>query len=307
MSPQARRQIALILIFVTPAFWGVNYLVARAAPGVIEPHLLALLRWLFAGLLFLAPTWRELLRHRDHLAADWRRYLVLGALGMWICGAWVYIGGRTTAAVNIALIYALSPVLITLLSAWWLKERFGRLQVAGVALALAGVVHVILKGQWSSLAGVAFVPGDAWIFGATLSWTLYSVLLKRWPSPLSPMARLAAISAGGVAVLLPFAAWEITQATQHPPLTPTGLGLALLAGGVPGFAAYLAYSVMQSELGAARVAVVIYLGPLYAAGLAWLVLGEPLYAFHAAGMALVLAGIYLVTRPPAATSRRPAV
>jgi drug/metabolite transporter (DMT)-like permease len=295
MSPQTRRQYALLLIFITPAFWGVNYLVARGAPGVIEPHLLALLRWFFAGLLFVLPTWRELLRHRAHLAAEWHRYLVLGALGMWICGAWVYIGGRTTAAVNIALIYALSPVLIALTSALWLKERFDRLQMLGVVLALAGVVHVILKGQWSSLGHVAFVPGDAWIFGATLSWTLYSVLLRRWSSPLSPMARLAAISAAGVMVLLPFAGWEIMQATQ-PALTSTGLGLALLAAGVPGFAAYLAYSVMQRELGAARVAVVIYLGPLYAAGLAWLVLDEPLYGFHAAGMALVLAGISLVNR-----------
>ncbi|MEF7615815.1 DMT family transporter [Aquincola sp. MAHUQ-54] len=296
MSPQARRQFALLLIFVTPAFWSVNYLVARGAPGVIEPHLLALLRWFAAGLLFVVPTWRELLQHRAHIAADWRRYLVLGALGMWICGAWVYIGGRTTAAVNIALIYALSPVLIALVSALWLKERFNRLQMVGVVLSLAGVVHVILKGQWSSLGQVAFVPGDAWIFGATLSWTLYSVLMRRWSSPLSAMARLAVICAGGVAVLVPFAAWEIIQATTHPPLTAAGLGLALLAAGIPGFAAYLSYSVMQRELGAARVAVVIYLGPLYAAGMAWLVLNEPLQAFHAAGMALVLAGIYLVNR-----------
>lgn len=295
MSPTARRQWALALIFITPACWGVNYLVARSAPGVIEPHLLALLRWAAAGLLFAAPTWRELIQHRAHLAAEWRRYLVLGALGMWICGAWVYIGARTTAAVNIALIYALSPVLIALVSALWLKERFDRLQALGVALALAGVVHVILKGQWSSLAGVALVVGDAWILAATLSWTLYSVLLKRWASPLSPMARLAAISAAGVLVLLPFAAWEVAQATA-PALSAQGFALAMAAAAIPGFAAYLAYSVMQRELGAARVSVVIYLGPLYAAGLAWLVLHEPLHGFHAAGMALVVAGIYLVNR-----------
>jgi drug/metabolite transporter (DMT)-like permease len=295
MPPASRHRLAVALIFITPAFWGVNYLVARAAPGVIEPHLLALLRWAMAGLLFAVPAWPELRRHRIHIAAEWRRTLVLGALGMWICGAWVYIGGKTTAAVNIALIYALSPVLIALVSAVWLKERFSRLQALGVVLALAGVVHVILQGDWSSLAGVVLVAGDAWIFAATLSWTLYSVLLRRWQSPLSPMARLAVISAAGVLVLLPFTAWEIAQAT-HPVLSWNGFGLAMGAAIVPGFAAYLAYSVMQRELGAARVAVVIYLGPLYAAGLAWLVLGESLHAFHAAGMALVLAGIYLVNR-----------
>lgn len=295
MSSTSRRQLALALLLITPALWSVNYLVARSAPGVIGPHLLALLRWLVAGLLFAVPAWRELRQHRSHLAADWPRYLVLGALGMWICGAWVYVGGQTTAAINMALIYALSPVLIALISALWLKEHFSARQAFGVALALMGVVHVVLKGNWSSLAGVTLVVGDAWIFGATLSWTLYSVLLQRWQSPLSPMARLAAISAAGVLVLLPFTAWEIAHATP-PALTLHGFGLALVAAIVPGFAAYLAYSVMQRELGAARVAVVIYLGPLYAAGMAWLVLGESLYSFHAAGMALVLAGIYLVNR-----------
>ena len=192
-------------------------------------------------------------------------------------------------------------LLIALVSAVWLKEAFHWVQGVGVALALAGVVHVIVQGRWMSLAGVAWAPGDAWIVCATVSWTLYSVLLRRWHSPLTPMARLAAISVGGVVVLLPFTAWEVAQtaAAGVPVLTLQGLGLALAAAVVPGFAAYLAYSVMQRELGAARVGVVIYLGPLYAAGLAWLVLGESLHGFHALGGALVLLGIYLVNRPAA--------
>lgn len=301
MSVISRRQLAIALLFITPAFWSVNYLVARSAPGVIGPHLLALLRWSVAGLLFAVPVWGELVQHRRQILREWRRYLLLGALGMWICGAWVYIGGQTTTALNIALIYALSPVLIALVSAVWLKEAFHWVQGVGVALALAGVVHVIVQGRWMSLAGVAWAPGDAWIVCATVSWTLYSVLLRRWHSPLTPMARLAAISVGGVVVLLPFTAWEVAQtaAAGVPVLTLQGLGLALAAAVVPGFAAYLAYSVMQRELGAARVGVVIYLGPLYAAGLAWLVLGESLHGFHALGGALALLGIYLVNRPAA--------
>lgn len=293
--PDPRRRLALALVFITPAFWGVNYLVARTAPGAIEPHLLALLRWLLAGALLALPCWPELRRHAGHVRADWAHYLVLGTLGMYICGAWVYIGGRTTAAVNIALIYALSPVLIALLSAVWLRERLGRHQVLGVVLALVGLLHVIVQGRWTALTAVRFVPGDAWILGATLAWTLYALLLKRWPSPLSPMARLAVTSGAGCGVLAPFAAWELLQSGSAA-LSPSGLGLALAAALFPGYGAYLAYAVMQRELGVARVSVVLYLGPLYAAGMAWLVLGEPLHAYHAAGMVLVLAGIYLVNR-----------
>lgn len=282
-------------MFITPALWSVNYLVARSAPGVIEPHLLALLRWLMAGVLFTLGAHAQLWQHRRQIAADWKHYLVLGALGMWICGAWVYVGGRTTSAVNIALIYAISPVLIVATSALWLRERFNGLQACGVALALAGVVHVVLKGQWGALAIVQLVPGDGWILAATLSWTVYSVLLKKWPSPLGPGARLAVISLAGVLVLLPFTVWEALH-NPLPVLTAEGFGLALAAAVLPGYGAYLAYSVMQHELGAAQVSVVLYLSPIYAAVMAWLTLGEALHGFHAWGMALVLPGIYLVTR-----------
>jgi len=53
---------------------------------------------------------------------------------------------------------------------------------------------------------------------------------------------------------------------------------------------------MQRELGAAQVSVVLYLAPLYTGLIAWLVLGEPLHGYHALGLALILPGIFLVTR-----------
>jgi len=295
MKASSRYRLAIALLFITPALWSVNYLVARSAPGVIEPHALALVRWLVASFLFALGARAQLWEHRHHIAQNWKQFVVLGALGMWICGAWVYVGGRTTGAVNIALIYSISPVLIVAFSALWLKERISVAQTCGVALALAGVIHVVVKGQWMTLASVQFVPGDGWILAATLSWTVYSLLLRQWTSPLGPSARLAVISFAGSCVILPFAIWEAIE-TVHPVLTPAGVGLALAAAIFPGYGAYLAYSIMQQELGAARVSVVLYLAPIYAAVLAWLVLAEPLKIHHAWGMALVLPGIYLVTR-----------
>ena len=295
MDTATRHRLALILLFITPALWSVNALIARKAPGVIEPHLLAMLRWLLASGLFFLGAHAEIWAQRRQVLADSRHYLVLGALGMWICGAWVYIGGHTTSAANIGLIYAISPVLIVLASALWLGEHFNLRQALGVGLALTGVLHVVLQGQWAALAAVRFVPGDGWILAATVSWTLYSLLLKKWLSPLSLGARLALISLAGALINLPFALREILT-TPRPALTAEGGMLALTAALIPGFGAYLAHSFMQRELGAARVSVVLYLSPLYTALMAWMVLGEGLNTYHLWGMALVLPGIYLVTR-----------
>ena len=103
---------------------------------------------------------------------------------MLVCGAWVYLGARTTVAMNIALIYSASPVLIALGAVLFLGERFRWLQVAGVAVALTGVVHVIVKGQWTALGSVQWVAGDAWIVAAMVAWAAYALLQKLWPSPL---------------------------------------------------------------------------------------------------------------------------
>ena len=293
----SERRWAVALLFITPLLWSVNYLVGRLAPGTVAPHMLALLRWTIAGLVLLPFAWPELLVKRSSILKNGWHYLVFGALGMWICGAWVYIGARTTGATNIALIYALSPVFIALVSSLWLRERLGWLQWLGIALAFVGLLHVVIKGQWSALAQVKLVAGDLWILGATVSWTLYSLFLKRWPTDFSPIARLVLIISGGVLVLLPL---TVLEALSGLPMTQTIWGwktaaLVVAAGLIPGAGAYLAYSTLQKALGAARAGLTLYLGPVYAAVVAYVVLGESIALFHAVGAAIILPGIYLAS------------
>jgi len=176
-----------------------------------------------------------------------------------------------------------------------LHERMSPAQRGAVAAALAGVLFVIAKGDVGNLLAVRFVRGDAWIVAAAVSWTAYSVLLKRWPSALGPGQRLVAIIAGGLLVLLPFTLWEV--ATQPaPPLGGRALLLVVLAAVLPGALSYGAYSFLQRELGASRTALLLYLAPVYAALGAWLVLGEVPGWYHAAGAALILPSIWLATR-----------
>lgn len=292
---EGERRLALALVFVAPALWSVNYLVARWAPGVIAPHLLALARWSVAVLLLGAFCWREIAAKHAAIRIEAPRLLVLGALGMAVCGAFPYIGGRHTTAVNIGLIYAVSPVLIALASSLWLRERFGVLAWLGVAAALGGVLHILIRGRWDALAAVRINPGDVWVAAAAVAWTVYSLLLKAWPSAFGALARLTLIACGGVLVLVPFTVWEALYWLPST-LSWQSVGLVLAAALLPGAAAYGAYSFMQRVLGAARVGMVLYLGPIYSAVVAHLVLGERIEAFHFAGAALILAGIWLSTR-----------
>lgn len=295
MRPESQVRLAQSAIWLIPLLWAVNYFVARKAPGVIEPYTLAGIRWGLAGLLLSWAARAELMRQWRHIASVWYHYLALGFCGMVVCGAWVYVGAKTTGAVNIALIYSASPVLIALGSVLWLNERMRLSQVLGVLLALAGVVHVIVKGEWTALGQVQFVVGDLWIVAAMVSWALYALLQKMWPSPLGSTARLAAICWGAMPVLLAGALWEMKQPAT-PPLSTLAWTLGVSAALVPGIMAYWIYGWSQKVLGASRVAVTLYLGPLYGAMLAWLVLDEQLGWHHLGGAALILPGVYLVSR-----------
>ena len=138
LTPAQRQRLARALLWIVPLFWSSNYLIARAAAGVIGAHSLALGRWSLAFALMLPLAWPGLRQAgRPWLAAEWRQLLVLGGLGMWICGAFVYLGGQSTGSANIALIYAATPVAIAAAGALWLSERMAPSQMAGVALAAA--------------------------------------------------------------------------------------------------------------------------------------------------------------------------
>jgi drug/metabolite transporter (DMT)-like permease len=302
MSPGERR--ARVLLWVVPALWSSNYLIARASEGVIAPHVLALGRWMLAIALLLPFTWRVLAsaEGREAVRREWRQLLVLGGLGMWICGALVYLGGHTTSSTNIALLYAATPVAIVYAGSRLLNEPMSRAQWGGVVLALAGVLFVIAGGDPRVLLEVRFTVGDGWILVAAVGWAAYSVLLKHWPSALPPLARLVAIASGGVVVLVPFTLLE-AWVMPAPPLGAQAVMLVVLAALLPGVISYGAYSYLQRELGASRTALMMYLGPVYAALGAWWVLGEPPRWYHGVGAALILPSIWLATRGSAGVAQ----
>ena len=293
MEPTAGQvRIAKLLFWVIPVLWIVNSMIARRAPGVITPHVLAFGRWLLASAILAFVARRELWQQRQELREHAVRYLALGACGMWICGAAVYFAGQSTSLMNISLIYAASPVMITIGSVLWLGESFSVPKALGVAAALTGVVHVVVQGDWMRLATLQFVPGDLWIVAAAAAWAAYSLLQKHWPSPLGSTAQLAAITAGGVLVLFPFAVWEMLHG--EPVLGVQALSMMVVAALVPGICAYWIYGWTQKVLGAGAVAMTLYLGPLYAAVVAWLLLDEALGLHHLVGGVLILSGVALV-------------
>jgi drug/metabolite transporter (DMT)-like permease len=287
----------LALLFLAPSLFASNMLIARATADLVPPVALAFWRWAVTLAIVLPMTAVPLWRSRRALAREWLQFLVLGALGMGVCGAFVYIGADTASATNIGLIYASSPIMIIVLASLFGHERLNARQGLGILFSLIGVLTVISRGDLDALLALRFTEGDLWIITSAFAWAVYSLLLRYWRSSLPPMARFAATVACGVFVLAPAALWEGLN-VGWPVLNKETVGAVLFLAVFASFAAYQVYAMIQRSLGAGLASLMLYLSPIYLAILAFLLLGETLKPYHYVGAALVLPGIYLATRRP---------
>jgi drug/metabolite transporter (DMT)-like permease len=293
LSPSEAR-LAYGLLFLTPLLFSANALTARWVGDTLPPVAMAFWRWTLT-LVFLFPyAGRQFLAGWRDLAREWRVLLLLGSLGMGLCGAPVYIGARTTGATNIGLIYAMTPILIVVISWLGWRETVTRRQVLGIAVAPAGVLAIVARGDPRFLLDLDFVPGDLFILAATTSWALYSVVLKQRPGRQPMAARFVAIVIAGVLVMLPFYGIELALG-ERMPLDGRTLAVLLILALVSGIGAFLAYGKLVVMVGPQRTGLLLYLGPIYNGALAWLLLGERLEAYHFAGTALILGGVALAT------------
>ena len=289
--------LAYALLLIAPLMMSSNVVIGRAAAEVMPPVGLAFWRWSLALVLMLPVAGAGLWRYRETLRRQWALLLLLGALGMGICGAFVYIGLKTTTATNAGLIYAASPALILLIAALFQGETVRPRQIAGIVIAIAGVATILARGDAAALLALRFTIGDLWVLCATIAWAVYSVLIKRQSLAMPTFVLFAAIAAAGVLCLAPFYVAE-TLAGQLVVWTPEAL---MSIAGVAVFASVLAYSGYQKGvtlIGPSRAGPFMYLMPAYAAVLAMLFLGERLALFHMVGFALVLGGVTLASATP---------
>lgn len=288
---------AWLLLLFSPALLASNMLVSRIAAGWVPPYALTFWRWLLTGLLLVATLFPHLLRNSAALKREWKGLLVLGAIGMTVCGSASYLAGESTTTVNIALIYAASPVLMTLLARAMLEETLTAARIAGIVLCILGVGAIVARGEPESLLHLQFNRGDLWALFGSLGWALFSFLQVWIRSDLPGDVRLAAMALAGALVAAPF---TLVEASQRGGLPFTGEGIALLSFTVlvSSWGSYKLYARFQQVAGVSFAGMAAYVAPLWAALYGWVFMSERLQGYHLAGAALILPGIWLARSVP---------
>ena len=302
-SSTDRRGLAVAAMLFSPCCFATNLIFGRLTGSEVAPFTLAFLRWLAVALVLLPLVMRYRSRVTQTLSTGAPLLLLLGFLGMWICGGPVYQALQLTSATNGALIFTTTPIFIILIEAVFRGRRVRWREALGSALALAGVVTIVLRGDLSALVDLSLNLGDVILIVAVVAWACYSILCRSPRlSALPNLALLALAAAAGALLLAPFALFEWFSGAPMPVTSSAWAGIA----GIVVFPSLLAFSTHQfgmRVLGASVASIFMYLMPVYGVLMALLILGEPFGAYQAAGIALVMAGVILATLPASAISR----
>lgn len=282
---------APVLLTLTMLFWAGNSIAGRAMADAISPLALSFLRWSVALALVTPCAWRGLKADAPELLRRWKMVVALALSGVATFGVLLYFGLHTTTALNSILLQAAVPPLVMLMAWARFGERASRAEIVGVVLSLLGVVAVITRGRPWDLMHLGLNPGDALILAGVVLYAVYSLLLRRRPA-VAPLSLLWATFAVSALILAP--AFVVDLAIGRPPpfSAKAAAGVAYVAI-FPSFLAYLFYNRGIDQIGSARASQFLHLQPVFGALLAVLLLGESFRLFHAAGFALIAAGIGL--------------
>ncbi|MBA3593007.1 MAG: DMT family transporter [Polaromonas sp.] len=288
-----------LLLLVPPLLWAGNAVVGRLVHDLVPPITLNFLRWALAFVILL-PLAGWLLRPGSSLWSSWKRFAVLGLLGVGCYNALQYLALQTSTPLNVTLVASSTPVWMLAIGALWFGQRVSRRQMLGAVLSLAGVLLVLSRGQWALLAQIRLVPGDVYVLLATLAWAFYSWMLSQPKDPPEIRKDWAAFLMAqmvfglGWSGLFAAGEWALTDA-RIVWGWPLAAALLFVAIG-PAILAYRCWGVGVQRVGPNIAGFFSNLTPLFAALMSAAFLGELPQLYHGIAFVLIVGGIVVSSR-----------
>ena len=298
MSNTTRAPISLgtvALLTVPPFLWATNAVMGRMISGWIPPLTLNALRWAFA-FVFLLPFTYKLLLPQSILWVRWKRYALLGLLGVGSYNSLQYLALHTSSPINVTLVGSIAPVVMLTIGVIFYKQRLYLRQCVGAILSILGVLLVLCRGDGHQLVQLKWVVGDIYMLTAVFAWSWYSWLLSsKVDDP--PQIRgdwrafiMAQIVMGlGWSSMFTAAEWTLTPA--HIEYSWKLLGALLFVSLGPAIFAYRCWGLGIQRVGTNIAGFFANLTPLFAALMSIFLLGEQPEIYHAVAFVLIVGGI----------------
>lgn len=271
--------------------WALNFVIGKIALREIPALVLPGLRIALAAILLIPIyLWRR--PKQKFKREDWPKLILTALCGITFNQFFFIAGLSRTSVAHMAVFIAVTPILVLVLAVMTGQERFSLGNVAGMLLAMAGVLAIELSNQSS---GVATPFGDLLAFMGTAAFSVYTVLGKDLTARYGSISMNMLSYSIGTVTLLPLS-WIYRGSFHASQVSSTGwLSLAYMVV-FSSVIAYLVYYYALSHMPASRLAAFTYVEPVLAAVLGYWMLSEPVTWALAFGGAMVLAGVWVAER-----------
>ncbi len=282
----------MVLILVTVALWSTIEVVSKLVQDDIPAMTIAFIRFTAGGLILLPLSLNEIRKRKmkDVNSRDWVSLIFISALGITLTFSLYHKALEWISASSVATLVSMVPIFIAPAGFFLLKERIEPIQVLGLALGGTGIflIYFAEEPNWRSVIGVLVMVLAVFCF------SVYAVLMKRLNRKMTPkVSTPISLFIGGL-MMAPIVLFD--GAPLFRPMEPIGyvqLGwLSFVAVGL----AYLLYFIGLERIKVAKGNSLMYLKPLIAGTLAWIVLNESLTPARIASVILITASIYFVLK-----------
>ena len=286
-------KLAYLLLVLTTLFWSGNFIVGKAASIYeIPPFSLNFYRWLFAGIILLPFTLKEIIQKKNYIFKNIGFFIILGISSITIFNSAVYYSLYYMQVISGVLMISTIPVWIMFISSILGIEKTNKFQIFGVILSLIGVLFIITKSDLNLIKNLDFNKGDLIMASGMFAWALYSALLKKKSYEISQITLLEVVIIIGLLFLIPIYILEIKLGNPLIINKPFVLTLTYVVL-FPGLASFFFWIKGISIIGANRAGVFLHLMPIFGSLMAIILFNEKFMFYHLLGAIFIVSGITL--------------
>ena len=296
----SKRTLAFLAAIGATTIYGLNHTIAKGVmPLYIKPFGFILLRVIGASILF----WMiSIFGPKEKIEKkDWGRMLLAALLGMVINMNAFFKGLQLSTPINSSVLITISPIIVILLSAFFLKEKITFNKALGILLGFIGALILVLFGAEIRQDAPNILLGNTLFILNATAYATYLIVAKKLVAKYHPFTLMKWLFTIALLINLPFTLpefLEIQWATM--PLWVYGTLSFVIIGTT--FCTYLFNIFAMTQLKASTIGAFIYIQPLFGIIFALIAGKDSLTMVKVGATVLVLSGVYLASKKTKTTT-----
>lgn len=295
MSISQNRIKAHLALIGTNIFFAINFSAVKYLINhqLIQPFGLNFIRMLFTTILlwalyFVNPV--KITVKKIH----YKRFFICALLGIVINQLLFIKGLSMTYSIHASLLMLTTPIFITIIAAFILKEQLHKYKILGLLLGVSGAMILVLARKAGGTGSNIFW-GDIFVIVNAVCYSCYFILVKPLMKRYSAMSVIRVLFTMGTIIAMPVC-WNqfVAIPWSHYSVLAVGILMLIVIGGT--FFAYTFNLYGIKYLGASVSGAYIYTQPFFATVIAMIFMNETLDVSKIIAAAFIFTGVYLVTK-----------